>query len=176
MDHLSYGAYSKALSSHSGPTISDNSLAVEKVVSGLMFPTSIVFVDNNDLLVTEKNTDRIIRIFDGVLQSNPALDLSVASKIERGLLGIDVSKDSEGKTNVFLAYTESGNDQDGSDVKGNVDPLGNRLYRYDYVDGRLINPLLLLDSTALPNNINRTDHNEGKVLVGPDNNVYTIIG
>lgn len=176
MNHLSYGAYSKALPSPSGPTINDNSLTVEKVASGLTFPTSMVFVGDNDLLVTEKNTGRVIRVLDGLVQNNPVLDISVASKIERGLLGIATSKNSEGKTSVFLTYTESGNDQDGSDVKENVDPLGNRLYRYDYIDGQLINPVLLLDLTALPNNVNRTDHNGGKVLVGPDNNVYSIIG
>lgn len=176
VNNLSYGAYSKALPSTSGPTINDDNLTVEKVASGLTFPTSMTFIGDNDLLVTEKNTGRVMRVLDGEVQNNPVLDLSVASKIERGLLGIAVSKHSEGKTNVFLAYTESGNSQDGSDVKGNVDPLGNRLYRYDYSDGRLINPVLILDLTALPNNINRTDHNGGKVLVGPDNNIYYVIG
>lgn len=176
VNNLSYGAYSKALPSTSGPTINDDNLTVEKVASGLTFPTGMTFIGDNDLLVTEKNTGRVMRVLDGEVQNNPVLDLSVASKIERGLLGIAVSKHSEGKTNVFLAYTESGNSQDGSDVKGNVDPLGNRLYRYDYSDGRLINPVLILDLTALPNNINRTDHNGGKVLVGPDNNIYYVIG
>ena len=174
--YFSYGAYSKALPSPDGPTINDDSLTVEKVTSGLKFPTSMTFVGNNDMLVTEKNTGRVIRVLDGQLQDNPLLDLPVATKIERGLLGIVASKHLDGKTFVFLSYTESGNNEDGSDVSNNIEPLGNRLYRYQYVDGQLIDPVLLLDLTAIPNNVNRTDHNGGKVTIGPDNNVYMIIG
>jgi glucose/arabinose dehydrogenase len=134
-EYFSYGAYSKASPSPSGPTINSGGLTVEKIVSGLDFPTSMTFVGDNDILVTEKNTGKVIRTLDGQIQSNPLIDLSVATKIERGLLGIAASKHTDGKTFVFLSYTESGNDRDGSDVKENVDPLGNRLYRYDYVDG-----------------------------------------
>lgn len=174
--YFSYGAYSKAPPSPDGPTINDDSLTVEKVTSDLTFPTSMTFVGNNDILVTEKNTGRVMRVLDGQVQDNPLLDLSVAAKIERGLLGIAASTHLDGKTFVFLSYTESGNNEDGSDVSNNVDPLGNRLYRYQYVDGKLIDPVLLLDLTAIPNNLNRTDHNGGKVTIGPDNNVYMIIG
>ena len=174
--NFSYGAYSKAQPSPDGPTINDDSLTVEKVTSDLTFPTSMTFVGNNDILVTEKNTGRIMRVLDGQVQDNPLLDLPVASKIERGLLGIAASKHLDGKIFVFLSYTESGNNEDGSDVSNNVDPLGNRLYRYQYVDGKLIDPVLLLDLTAIPNNLNRTDHNGGKVTIGPDNNVYMIMG
>ena len=174
--YFSYGAYSKALPLPSGPTINNEGLSVEKIVTGLDFPTSMTFVGDNDILVTEKNTGKVIRILGGQIQSNPSIDLSVATKIERGLLGIAASKHTDGKTFVFLSYTESGNKKDGSDVKENVDPLGHRLYRYDYVNGQLVNLVLLLDLTAIPNNINRTDHNGGKLLIGPDNNVYMIIG
>ena len=174
--YFSYGAYSKALPSPDGPTINDDSLTVEKVTSGLKFPTSMTFVGNNDMLVTEKNTGRVIRVLDGQVQDNPLVYLPVATKIERGLLGIVASKHLDGKTFVFLSYTESGNNEDGSDVSNNIEPLGNRLYRYQYVDGQLIDPVLLLDLTAIPNNVNRTDHNGGKVTIGPDNNVYMIIG
>ena len=144
--------YSKAQPSPDGPTINDDSLTVEKVTSDLTFPTSMTFVGNNDILVTEKNTGRVLRVLDGQVQDNPLLDLSVASKIERGLLGIAASKQLDGKIFVFLSYTESGNNEDGSDVSNNIDPLGNRLYRYQYVDGKLIDPVLLLDLTAIPIN------------------------
>jgi hypothetical protein len=100
----------------------------------------------------------------------------VASKIERRLLGIAASKHLDGKIFVFLSNTESGNNEDCSDVSNNIDPLRNRLYRYQYVDGKLIDPVLLLDLTAIPNNLNRTDHNRGKVTIGPDNNINMIRG
>ena len=95
--YFSYGAYSKAQPSPDGPTINDDSLAVEKVTSDLTFPTSMTFVGNNDILVTEKNTERIIRVLDGQVQDNPLLDLSVSSKTERRLLGIAASKHLDGK-------------------------------------------------------------------------------
>jgi len=172
---FSYGAYAKAPLSPTGPTVNDDGLAVEKVTEGLDFPTSMSFVGNNDILVTEKNTGLVKRVLNGDIQDTPLLDVPVANGIERGLLGIAVSKQADGKMFVFLSYTESGNDEDGSDVDGQVDPSGNRLYRYEFVDGQLINPLLLLDLTATPINF-RGEHNGGKILIGPDSNVYFMVG
>ncbi len=181
----SYGAYSKAPLSPNTPTINDDKLTVEKITDGLQFPTSMAFVGPNDVLVTEKNTGKVMRVLNGQVQAQPVLDVAVATQIERGLLGIAVSPQPDGKTYVFLYYTESGNGVDGSDVasfdedggiEGSVvEPLGNRLYRYEYVDGQLINPLLLLDLTATPVN-ERGEHNGGKVLIGPDKNVYVVVG
>src|SRR6187551_2682099 len=172
---LSYGAYAKAPLSPYGPTVNDDNLTVEKITEGLDFPTSMSFIGNDYILVTEKETGIVKRVLNGQVQETPALDVSVANSIERGLLGIAVSKQPDGKTYVFLSYTESGNDADGSDVEDNVDPSGNRLYRYDYVDGKLINPVLLFDLTAIPEN-ERGEHNGGKIRIGPDNNVYFIVG
>src|SRR6188472_2783195 len=172
---FSYGAYAKAPLSPYGPTVNDDNLTVEKITEGLDFPTSMSFIGNNDILVTEKNTGIVKRVLNGQVQETPALDVSVANSIERGLLGIAVSKQMDGKTYVFLSYTESGNGEDSSDVENNVDPLGNRLYRYEYVNGELINPVLLFDLTAIPPN-ERAEHNGGKIRIGPDNNVYFIVG
>ena len=94
-------------------------------------------------------------------KTSPGLDVPVARTIERGLLGIAVSKQIDGKTYVFLSYTESGDGVDGSDYTTQTYPLGNRLYRYEFVDGRLINPVLLLDLTAIPDN-GRGEHNGGR--------------
>ncbi|MFB5622104.1 MAG: PQQ-dependent sugar dehydrogenase, partial [Candidatus Nitrosomaritimum yanchengensis] len=133
---------------------------------------------------TEKNTGQVKRVLDGMVLAQPVLDVPVATSIERGLLGIAVSQDIDtGKTYVFLYYTESGNGVDGSDVvssdptttSASVDPLGNRLYRYEFVNGQLINPVLLLDLTAIPPN-DRGEHNGGKIRIGPDNNVYLAVG
>ena len=62
--------------------------------------------------------------------------------------------------------------KDGDDVANGTVPLGNRLYRYNLVDGKLVNPKLLLDLPTLPGSA----HNGGKVLVGPDGFVYLTIG
>ena len=173
--HLSYAAYSKAPVAPRGPTIKDDKLVVEKITDALDFPTSMAFLGPNDILVTEKVTGKVMRIVDGQVQDKPVLDVPVANTIERGLLGIAVSKQVDGKTYVFLSYTESGDGVDGSDYTDQTDPLGNRLYRYEFVDGRLINPVLLLDLTAIPDN-GRGEHNGGKILIGPDNNIYYVIG
>jgi glucose/arabinose dehydrogenase len=51
-------------------------------------------------------------------------------------------------------------------------PLANRLYRYELIDGNLQNPKLLLDlpKTAGPH------HSGGAVMVGPDGNIYLPVG
>lgn len=173
--NLSYGAYAKAPVAPNGPTVEDKVLKVEKVTDGLEKPTSMAFLGPNDILVTEKETGKVMHVIDGQIQDIPVIDVSVATDIERGLLGIALAKQPDGKIYVFLSYTESGNDADGSDFEDNVDPSGNRLYRYEYVDGQLENPTLLLDLTAIPDN-GRGEHNGGKIRIGPDKNVYYIVG
>ncbi len=81
---LSFGAYIKAPLSPTGPTIKDDNLTVEKVTDGLNFPTSMAFLGPNDILVTEKETGKVMRIIDSQVQNTPVLDVSVANSIERG--------------------------------------------------------------------------------------------
>jgi aldose sugar dehydrogenase len=137
----------------------------------------------------EKDNGTVQRIVNGKMLPEPVLDVNVANKYERGMLGIAVAKhnqqqqdgnegsDGGGPTYVFLYYTES--EVEGSDIcyKESTtcdpagEPLGNRLYRYELVDNKLVNPLLLLD---LPTDHNQ--HNGGPVVIGPDQNVYVVIG
>ncbi|MEJ7641952.1 MAG: PQQ-dependent sugar dehydrogenase [Candidatus Nitrosocosmicus sp.] len=173
--HLSFAAYAKAPVAPRGPTVKDDKLVVENITGGLDFPTSMAFLGPNDILVTEKMTGKVMRVLDSQLQDKPVLDVPVANTIERGLLGIAVSKQTDGRTYVFLSYAESGDGVDGSDFTDQTDPLGNRLYRYEFVDGRLVNPVLLLDLPAVPDN-GRGEHNGGKILIGPDNNIYYVMG
>jgi len=175
---LLYGAYFKAPASPNGPAINDPNLVVEKVNDKpLNVSTSLAFFGNNDIFVTEKETGKVIRVIDGQVKENvPLLDVEVATVMERGLLGLAVSNSTgDSKTHVFLYYTESGGGEDGDDFNAGVEPAGNRLYSYEYFDGKLINPTLILDLTATPVN-NRAEHNGGKVIIGPDNNIYTVIG
>jgi glucose/arabinose dehydrogenase/plastocyanin len=175
---LSYGAYFKAPVSPLGPVINDPNLLVEKVNDKpLNITTSIAFLGPNDILITEKETGKVIRVIDGQVKENvPLLDVEVASAMERGLLGLTLSKNMDNATTyVFLYYTESGSGKDGDDVTAGVEPVGNRLYKYEYHDGRLINPTLLLDLPAIPVN-KKGEHNGGKVIIGPDNNIYTVVG
>ena len=63
--YFSYGAYVKAPALPTGPSVNDPNLAVVKVADGLKAPTSMAFVGPNDILVTEKNTGIVYRVFDG---------------------------------------------------------------------------------------------------------------
>jgi glucose/arabinose dehydrogenase len=161
------------------PIVNDPDLKAEIVFEGIEFPTNMAFLDQNDILVLEKNNGIVRRIVNGMSLSEPLLDVNVANANERGMLGIAVAKnDVENTTNVFLYYTES-KERDGNDDcttptdcnKGN-DPLGNRLYRYELIHDKLINPKLLLDLPATPG----PAHNGGVIALGSDKNVYLVIG
>ena len=55
--------------------------------------------------------------------------------------------------------------------------MTNRLYRYELVSDKLINPKLLLSLPANSPDPNiENNHDGGKVVVGPDHNVYVAIG
>jgi aldose sugar dehydrogenase len=174
------------------PILSDENLVAERVAGGLESPTTFAFIGANDILVLEKNKGTVLRILNGEVLSEPLLDMDVANQVEQGLLGIAVSENlSDNKTYVFLYYTEAegkteeeggereedeGNDGD-IEQRSSGDggePAGNRLYRYELSeDGtRLLNPKLLLD---LPNEPGPA-HNGGVVTIGPDNNVYVMVG
>ena len=124
----------------------------------------MAFVGPNDILVLEKDTGMVKRIVNGVILEEPILDVNVATSFERGLLGIAVAENNnDGKNDttqrnsniIYLYYTES--QQDANDVcssstswSGENGPLGNRLYIYELVDNKLVNPKLLLDLPASP--------------------------
>jgi aldose sugar dehydrogenase len=162
------------------PKVSDPNLRIEIVASGLDLPTSMAFLGPDDILVLEKDRGTVKRIVGGEVLEEPVLDVNVANSLERGMLGIAVAHN-EPNTNVFLYFTES-IDNDGGDkcfkteqgpihCEDGNDPLGNRVYQYDFVNGKLVNPKLLLDLPAIPNR-----HNGGPVIIGRDQNLYVVIG
>jgi aldose sugar dehydrogenase len=152
------------------PTVNDPNIIAEKVVEGLNFPTSMAFLGPEDILVLEKDNGTVRRIVNGNILDNPLLDVNVATRSERGMLGIAVSKN-QTDTCVFLYFTESSK-EDGDDVTKGIDPIGNRLYRYELVNNKLIHPKLLLDIPASPGHF----HEGGVVIIGPDRNVYLSTG
>jgi glucose/arabinose dehydrogenase len=173
-------------------SLSDEKFVAEEVARGLKNPTGIDFIGENDILVLEKNNGTVLRILNGEILPDPVLDVSVANEVERGLLGISVSKNAtDDKTYVFLYYTEAesragqaggggvdnSRDIDGDSEETNgedVEPIGNRLYKYELVENgsKLANPELLLDLPYEPG----PAHNGGVVTVGPDDNVYVVVG
>lgn len=86
------------------PEVLDANLAVRTVVSGLDMPIAMAFLGANDLLVLEKDTGRIKRVVNGVVQGT-VLDLGVNRNSERGLLGIALHPDFPGVPAVYLFWT-----------------------------------------------------------------------
>jgi glucose/arabinose dehydrogenase len=154
-----------------GPSINDTSLTVESVADGLILPTAMAFLDEDRMLVLEKDNGTVRMVENGEVQSEPVLDVAVANDNERGMMGIAVSQEDNGTTYVFVYFTESGGGVDGDDRNG-VTPAGNRLYRYELQDDELTNPRLLFDLPALPG----PRYNGGPVVIGPDDNVYVVVG
>jgi aldose sugar dehydrogenase len=144
-------------------SISDNALNVEAAVEGFSSPTSMVFLDDNNILVLEKEGS-IRLVSNGILQEQPILQVPVNTESERGLLGVALSNGSNGNqgttnTDVFLYYTEE-------------DPLRNRIYKYQWNGETLINPSLILDLPAEPG----PNHDGGKIIIGPDGYLYAVLG
>ena len=195
--NFAYAAYLRATPSAGGPTVKDPNLKVEKVFEGLQNPSSMAFLGPNDILVLEKNKGTVSRIVDGKMLSKPLLEVNnIGRQVEWGVLGIavDDNKENGGPTYVFLYYTSpasdsssSGSNNDNNDNNnaglGNdnqsIQNMVNHLYRYEIVDNKLINPKPLLELPATSDSTDPTaenNHDGGKVVIGPDKNVYTVIG
>ena len=155
----------------SEPTTLNPDFTIQRVIVGDFEPSSMTFLGPDDLLVLDRDEGKVYRIENGI-ESGPLLDVNVATDGYRGLLGAAASIDNSGSTELFLYFTEARSDDGDDSGKNSIEPLGNRLYRYDLVDNKLINPKLLLDLPALPG----PRHAGGVVAVGPDNNIYLTIG
>lgn len=143
------------------PRLDDPNLRVQKVITDLHSPTSMAFLDADDMLILEKNNGQVRWVSNGSLQARPLLSVNVVSNSERGLLGIAVAGGTLEKT-IFLYYTES----TGGDIR-------NRVYQYEWSGQGDIaggTPVLDLPGTPGPN------HDGGKLAMGPDGMLYAIIG
>jgi len=87
-----------------GPTLVDPNLAVRTVVAGLIQPTTMAFLGDNDFFVLEKASGKVQRVVNGTIQST-VLDLAVNNASERGLLGIALHPDFPSNPTVYLYWT-----------------------------------------------------------------------
>jgi aldose sugar dehydrogenase len=149
------------------PSLNDNNLKVEPVITGLDGPVSITFLGPNDMLIVEKNTGIVHKVVNGELIKDPLLDVNVFNFQESGMVGIETDKTNAGKLYVFLYYTEA----EGGDSADQEKNIGNRLYRYELINNKLVNPKLLL---SLPKGTGW--HNGGAIKLGPDGNLYVPVG
>ncbi|HEX6281542.1 MAG TPA: PQQ-dependent sugar dehydrogenase [Nitrososphaera sp.] len=147
----------------SGPVLHDGMLAVELVAEGLDLPTSMHFLDDDTILVLEKNKGQVRIVFDGKLLEEPAIEVEVATGAEQGLLGIAIWNEQNGPS-VFLYLTEN-----------HEDKTRNLIYKYIYDENEktLNNKTLVLDLPGEPGPF----HNGGKIAIGPrDGYMYAVIG
>lgn len=152
------------------PTMVNPRFSVERIFTGHFEPSSMTFLAPNDILVLDRDAGKGYRVTNGDV-SGTILDVNVGTDGYRGLLGVAATNEKE-STKVFLYYTEA-RTRDGDDTtKKPINPVGNRLFRYDLVDNKLINPKLLLSLPALPG----PRHAGGVVAIGPDKNIYLTIG
>jgi aldose sugar dehydrogenase len=171
-----YIHYTSALpekQSYKGITLLDPNLEFKVIFKGLKNPTSMVFLGQNDILVLQKDKDTVKRIVNGNMLSKSLLEVNVATQGGRGMLGIAISKNENGgSTYVFLYFIESSADR-GSQTGGKA-----RLYRYELKDNKLIHPKLLLDVSGASGVGTKANEFQmgGKVLIGPDQNVYLVVG
>ncbi len=162
------------------PTVIDPNLKLDIIYQGNFTPglrelnqftsvTQFAFLGNDDILLLNKNDGKVQRILNGKTIAEPVLDVNVTNQWESGLLGITISNNTD-KKYVFLYYTESSNG-DVSNSSG-TDSSYNKLYRYELINNKLTNAKLLFSSPSA----NRYSHIGGNLQIGPDNNLYLVVG
>src|ERR687895_1031465 len=181
----------------SGPKLPDpyeQSMEIETVAEGLSLPTSMEFVDNGNILVLEKDhgTVRLVSFLNGTLEKEPVLKLEVENEAERGLLGIAILNDNSARNNkysiknndstntssmnkestpkVFLYFTAKSEYE--NENRQQVPRNKVLSYEWNKQNKSLVNSKLVLDLPSEPGPY----HQGGKLKIGPDGNLYVIIG
>lgn len=133
------------------------SVRTEKVVGGLEIPWGIVFIDADDMLVSERG-GQIRRVQDGTLVSQPVADVSVELGGEGGLLDIQAAPDFD-QSGTFYVYLTA--ESDGSTV--------NRVERWKATANRMSASKQSVIVDDIPAG---QFHNGGRLRIGPDQKLY----
>lgn len=147
------------LPAYSQPSINDNEFLVQKYVSDICCsPTTMDFVDKNDILVLQKTSGNVVLIRNGTQQPVPVLHENVTSIGEQGMLGI-----THVGTKVYLYFTQS--------TFNGGPPIGKRVYSYDWNGSALIHKTLIKNFPQT-----QTYHNGGAMTTDLNNSVYLVLG
>lgn len=156
-------------------TLTDPSLTVETVISGLTQPIAIEFLrpdDPNRFFVIERTTGRVKLVENGVVTAT-VLDLPVNYNSERGLLGIALHPDFANNGYVYLYYSRS---TTGGDSGSQSTWSDNRVERYTWNGSALVNPVLIVSFPYDSSQANGPNHDGGVILFGPDGKLYGVTG
>lgn len=122
------------------------------LITGLTTPWGLRSLDDQTLLVSERDTGVIKLVRDGKASAIGTV-AGFRARGEAGLLGIEVSRD---KKSLFV-YLSTASD--------------NRVVRYDFSGSSLANPRVLLDGIPAAG-----FHNGGQLALGPDGHLYISTG
>ena len=148
------------------------------VGTGLELPTSLAFLGANDFLVLEKNTGKVKRVTNGVVQATDVLDLDVNFGSERGLLGIALHPNFASNKEVYLYWTESTTGGD-SVVLSDTPLLGNRVDRFTWDGATLTHDANIILLRAIQEDADqpaRGNHDGGVIAFGADGKLYVFFG
>ena len=152
------------------PYMVEPDFIIEEYVSGLHFPTKMVFMED-DIIILEKFTGKVLLVKDGQLQEEPLLELKVDQNTENGLLGITALN-----SDVYIYFTEVETEED--IVSGYIFPreqvLGNRIYKYSWDGKNLSDGTLVKELPFDPAEF--AFHSGGAMATGLDGTVYAVIG
>ena len=100
---------------------------------------------------------------------NQVLDLgnNVAIRGVTCMCGLAILQNDNGTSYAFVYVIKAEVTEDDGTKK-----FVNRLYRYDVTNGKFTNPKLIFEIPS----ISTAPHNGGKLMVGPDNNIYLTMG
>ena len=138
----------------------DENIIIQEITDGLDSPTSMLFIDNDNIIVLEKETGLIKLIKNGQLIDEPVYQIEVNDKSERGLLGITKLIQND-EILIYLYYTENQK----NDIKNVIS-----MFKWDGSMLQDESRIIELPGEPGPN------HNGGKIKIGPDNNLYAVIG
>jgi len=167
-----------AFSSEDGEVYgNDTRIKIARIYDGLTLPTAIAFLGPNDMLVLSghekyennplEKTNKIMRIVNGQMLDEPVLDLGNTITNLTCVCGIAISRNNDGTSYAFVyIYHGELTEQNGTAK------LVDRLYRYDITNGKFVNPKLLFE---IPTSL-KAFHDGGKLMIGPDKNVYLTVG
>ena len=122
------------------------------LVTGLTTPWGLRSLDDDTLIVSERDTGAI-KIVRGGKASQIGTVEGFKAQGEGGMLGIDLSPDKK----LLYVYLSTGSD--------------NRVLRYDFDGKRISSPKVILDGIPAAGL-----HNGGQVTVGPDHHLYISTG